>query len=168
MRERGWLARRAVGFGAALVTTTGIVSLLPRRAMPGPDPGAEGPEERHLPRARHERRDVGFGAMMLGGLAVLILLAGAAGLAWRLFPRADKTLVFQPPMTYPAPQLQTSAVRDMNRFRAQQLRQLDSAYWLDKAHGLVHLPIEDAMRLVAQQGIPDWPKTPYPAAAPPQ
>ena len=71
-------------------------------------------------------------------------------------------------MPYPGPQLQTSAVRDMNRFRAQQLQQLNGAYWLDKAHGIVHLPIEDAMRLVAKEGIADWPKTPYPPSEPPQ
>ena len=29
--------------------------------------------------------------------------------------------------------------------------------WIDKAHGIAHIPIADAMRLVAQEGIPGWP-----------
>ena len=29
--------------------------------------------------------------------------------------------------------------------------------WIDKAHGIVHIPIADAMRQVAQEGIPGWP-----------
>jgi hypothetical protein len=34
---------------------------------------------------------------------------------------------------------------------------LNSAGWVDKPHGIAHIPIEDAMREVAAQGIAGWP-----------
>jgi hypothetical protein len=37
------------------------------------------------------------------------------------------------------------------------LRQLDSTGWVDQAHGVVHIPIADAMRIVGHEGIPGWP-----------
>lgn len=167
MPDPGWAARRASGFGAALAAATGLISLLPRRpASTGPDPDAEGPAKRKLPPARREPRDVTFRQMAVGGVGVVIFVAAAAGAARWLAGEADKTLRFQLPVTYPAPQLQPDPVADMNRFREEQLRQLNGIYWLDKAGGVVHLPIEDAMRIVARDGIPDWPKAPYPPVVP--
>jgi hypothetical protein len=170
MRE-GSLARRATGFGAALIAATGLISLLPRPGRPdpaveGPHPGAEGPAERHLPTAGHEARDVGFWQMASGALGVLAFVGFGVGVAYWLYPAPDKTLAFQPPSAYPAPTLQSDTVADMDRFRAEQLQQLNGAYWIDRASGAVHLPIEDAMRLVAQDGIADWPRTPYPPVVP--
>ena len=52
---------------------------------------------------------------------------------------------------------------DMERFKQQQMKALNGVYWLDQGHGIVHLPIADAMRKLAEEGIPDWP-TPKPAA----
>jgi hypothetical protein len=173
MREPGELARRATGFGAALVAATGLIALLPRHAaqgpnpaVDGPDPGAEGPAERNLPTARTERKDVSFRALATGGAVFLAFIACMIGLAFWLYPQPDKVLHFQPPATYPMPTLQDDPAADMNRFRSEQLQQLNGIYWLDKAKGTVHLPIEDAMRIVAHDGIPDWPKTPYPPVVP--
>lgn len=189
MREPGDLARRATGFVAALATTTGLIALLPQRASQGTaqlreashgppghlipvldpaDPGPHGPAERHLPAAKREHKDVTFVQLAVGGIGVLFCLACAAGVSWWLYPAPDKTLYLRsrPPVTYPMPTLQDDPVADMNRFRSEQLQQLNGIYWLDKAGGTVHLPIEDAMRIVARDGIPDWPKTPYPPVVP--
>jgi hypothetical protein len=167
MREGGRLARRGAEYGAAVLAATGLISLLPRRAGPGLNPHDAGTEAQHnLPPAKWERKDVAFAPMAIAGAGVLVVLVGAAGLAFWLYPLPDKTLRFQPPVTYPGPALQDDPVADMNRFRAEQLRQLNGIYWLDKAAGTVHLPIEDAMRLVASEGIKDWPKTPYPPSVP--
>ena len=176
MRDGG-VARRATGFGAALVAATGLIAMLPgregrhrsgaaARAAEGPDPGAEGPAERHLPTAQHEIRDVTFRQLMMGAAGLVAFVALGVGLARWLYPAPDKSLTFQPPMSYPMPSLQNDTVADMNRFRDEQLRQLDGVYWLDRAKGVVHLPIDDAMRLVARDGIADWPKTPYPPSVP--
>ena len=178
MREPGDLARRATGFGAALVAASGLIALLPRHAtqgsferprtpaVEGPDPGTEGTAELQLPTAQHEPKDISFRALALGGIAVLVCLVLALGAARWIYGGSDKTLRFQPPSSYPSPTLQDDPVADMNRFRSEQLQQLNGIYWLDKASGTVHLPIEDAMHIIARDGIPDWPKTPYPPVVP--
>lgn len=183
MREPGGLARHLTGFGAALATAAGLIALLPRhaaqgaskgasrrsrasRAAEGPGPGAEGAAERHLPTAKREARDVAFRQMAAGSLCVLAFVASGMGIAYWLYPEPDKTLTFQQPGSYPAPTLQSDTVADMDRFRAEQLQQLNGTYWIDEAGGTVHLPIEDAMRIVARDGIADWPKAPYPPVVP--
>ena len=189
MREPGDLGRNVTGFGAALATAAGLIALLPRheaargtsqdtawgksgrrsrarRATEGADPGAEGPAERHLPVAKRETRDVAFWQLATGGLCVLAFVGLGAGVAHWLYPAPDKALAFQQPAFYPMPALQNDTVADMNRFRTEQLQQLNGIYWIDKAAGTVHLPIKDAMRIVAREGIADWPKTPYPPVVP--
>jgi len=166
-RERSWLARRGAEYAAAVLATTGLISALPRRAAPGANAQDAGTEAlRHLPPAQYDRKDAGFAPMAYGAAGVLVALALMIGIATWLYPAPDKTLRFQPPVSYPGPSLQPDPQADMARFRAEQLRQLNGAYWIDKAAGTVHLPIEDAMRLVAREGIADWPKTPYPPVVP--
>ena len=45
----------------------------------------------------------------------------------------------------------------MDAFRAEEMRRLNSAGWQDRAAGTVHIPIDQAMRAVAAEGIPGWP-----------
>jgi hypothetical protein len=37
------------------------------------------------------------------------------------------------------------------------MQQLDSAGWVDRTKNVVHMPIDDAMRRIAERGIADWP-----------
>ena len=60
---------------------------------------------------------------------------------------------------FAAPHLQSSPPADMAAFGARQRRQLDTAYWLDRAAGTVHLPIATAMQKVAAEGVDDWPRS---------
>ena len=52
----------------------------------------------------------------------------------------------------PAPQLQQIPSREMYELRTQQETDLHSYGWIDKNAGMVHIPIEDAMKLMVQQG----------------
>jgi hypothetical protein len=54
----------------------------------------------------------------------------------------------------PQPRLEVSPPRDLAALRAQEDAQLNGYHWLDKQHGFVSIPIERAMELIAQQGIP--------------
>ena len=146
----------AAGLGAAMAAGLLSVGVLVR---PRQSASAIDEAERRLPPARHEEQDVGFRPLVLGGLVVLLLVAGAAGLAAWLYPGTDKTTLLPLPQ-FPAPQLQTAPPADMATLHAEQLRQLTGAYWIDRERDVVHLPIEDAMRAVAATGVADWPRTP--------
>ena len=45
----------------------------------------------------------------------------------------------------------------MARFYREEMQWLNGTGWVDKAHGIAHIPIADAMRKVAQENIPGWP-----------
>jgi hypothetical protein len=47
----------------------------------------------------------------------------------------------------------------MRSFLQGELSQLNSSSWVDRAVGIAHIPITDAMNRIAQEGIPDWLKT---------
>jgi hypothetical protein len=65
----------------------------------------------------------------------------------------------------PAPRLQVHGTRDWREFRAAEEKQLSSYGWMDRASGVVHIPIEAAMDRVAQRGVA--PLSSAPVAAPP-
>jgi hypothetical protein len=114
--------------------------------------------ERRIPVARHEPTDIGEG--FIWGAAALVagvlILCGLLVL-W-LYPesRLDRTLSLPLPL-YPAPRLQVNPAADMQRFYREELLRLDSSGWVDKAHGLAHIPIAEAMHQIAQEGIAEWP-----------
>ncbi len=160
-RRLGSSARAGAAWLGAAALAIGLVRLRPRPAAPVAADGPE-PEQDNLPPARHEGTDVGFRAMLVAGLFMLLALGGVLGLAAWLYPGAetDKQLAPATNATFPAPRLQPDVAADMARFRAEQLQQLNGAYWLDRDRNRVHMPIADAMRDVAAHGIPDWPASP--------
>ncbi len=46
----------------------------------------------------------------------------------------------------------------MAAFFRSEMQSLNGVWWVDRASGRVHMPIAEAMRRVAREGIPDWPK----------
>lgn len=114
--------------------------------------------EKVLPAARHETKDVAGSVIWVGAALVPGTVIVLALLVLWLFPNAitDRTMNLPLPR-YPEPQLQLSPREDMARFHSEEIQQLNSTGWVDKAHGIVHIPIADAMRQVAQKGIPGWP-----------
>lgn len=97
--------------------------------------------------------------MVASGLAgvLLTILACMFFVMW-LYPGAAVDRRLGAPLPhYPAPNLQVDPRADLQQFEAAELQQLNSAGWVDRAHNVVHIPIDDAMRRIAEQGIGDWP-----------
>lgn len=117
--------------------------------------------EHVLPPARHETRDIGFRPMLIAAILMVLALTLVALFAFWLFPHSttDK-FIAGPVPRFPSPALQTSPADDMARFYAGEMQRLNGTGWIDRAHGIAHIPIEDAMRRIAASGIPDWPKEP--------
>ncbi|HZK91785.1 MAG TPA: hypothetical protein VFC56_16715 [Stellaceae bacterium] len=119
------------------------------------------PEQITLAPARHEPEDVGPRLIWAGAALVLATVLVLIMLVFWLFPKAigDRTLHL-PLAQYPNPQLQPDARADWAKFYASEMQALNGTGWVDKAHGVVHIPIADAMRKVAREGIPGWPAPP--------
>jgi hypothetical protein len=112
-----------------------------------------------LPPSRYENADASSRAALIAFPAILAgLLLSVLLLVW-IYPgtTVDRRLP-SPIPNYPSPRLQSDPAADMAKFRATELARLNNAGWDDRAKGLGHIPIDDAMRRVAAAGIPDWPK----------
>lgn len=90
----------------------------------------------------------------LGFMAVAGLIA--LGLHFVFRAKVDVAKVEQPVATFPIPQIQPNPTEDYLGFRRRQNEALAGYAWVDRAKGLVHVPIERAMALVAAEGDAGW------------
>jgi hypothetical protein len=121
-------------------------------------------EPRDNPEVVHEESDVnvlailGFGAGLLAvGIVIQLLM-------WLLFnfytkqaaqvPRAFPLSVEYQQQPPPEPRLQEHPEEDMRQLRAQEDAILQGYGWVDKGSGVARIPIEEAMKIVVQRGLP--------------
>lgn len=127
------------------------------------DPGA--------PRLNHEPTDAPLGSVeriiVAGGIflavsfALMWLLLGvyrsqAARTDTRLSPPAQAARAAdgrQPLQRFPLPRLQELPALDMTGFNASQARVLHTYGWEDKGRGVVRIPIERAIEILAERGL---------------
>jgi hypothetical protein len=60
---------------------------------------------------------------------------------------------------FPDPRLETSEPTEIRDFRLKEEQQLHSYGWIDQSAGAVHIPIDQAMQLIAERGLATTPKT---------
>lgn len=111
----------------------------------------------------HELRDASPYPILLLGAALVVLAIGLHfGLFWVLRHFAQEAKKQDPPLTplaaqgipVPRPHLQATPVRDYLEYRIQQEAMLDSYGWLDKEQKLARIPIQRAMQLIVEKGLP--------------
>ena len=117
------------------------------------------------PTVHHETSDADVNAvfafglgLMLAGIVILFLVwllfgyfsARAARSATREFPLAAEQQNRLPPQ----PRLQTNPKQDLIDLRAGEDAILNTYGWVDKAGGVVRVPIDEAMKLTVQRGLP--------------
>ncbi len=123
--------------------------------------------EMHRPEVLHETSDinvwsVGRFAIGLGLLCVfsLFLLYGL----FRYFqsatggPMPSTELNVDARTLPPAPRLQHSPILDLREMREAEDKILNGYGWIDRAHGIVHVPISRAIQMLAQRGLPSRPE----------
>ena len=59
---------------------------------------------------------------------------------------------------FPQPRLEDNETTEINDFRYQQDETLASYGWVDQSGGVMRIPIDQAMTLIAQRGLPTIPK----------
>jgi hypothetical protein len=104
-----------------------------------------------------ERGDVSLSlaGALIGGFAGVLALS-IVGLAL-IYPNARLEPSDAPRSETAKPQLEIDPAGDLAAFRAQQQGELGGYGWVDRARGVVRIPIDQAMRDVAATGIKDWP-----------
>jgi len=69
-------------------------------------------------------------------------------------PEAQIHPTGNPVFRFPAPQLQPDETGDMEKYREEVEQQLNSSGWIDQDAGIVHIPVERAIDLIAERGLP--------------
>jgi hypothetical protein len=111
------------------------------------------------PVVRRESSDVrpalvGWLALIVAGIVVLVPVA-----LWLAAPGSVHDPRHQPRVTPPEPRLQSTPRDDLAALRRAEDARLSSYGWSDRAAGLAHIPVEEAMQRIERDGIPDWPRT---------
>jgi hypothetical protein len=119
-------------------------------------------------RPTHEETDVDIRAIFGFGAALIIVAVAIYFMVWLLFgffeSRAATRMQPQYPLAAgenkrvpPEPRLQTAPREDLREMREGEDAILKSYGWVDKNAGVVRIPIEEAMKLVVQRGLPARP-----------
>jgi hypothetical protein len=120
-------------------------------SIPG-DPAAINPE------TAYEPSDWRISAVAIV-LAMVLALVAVSVLALRvIFQTAASDVDRSPTVAMPAPVLQTDPGQDLARLRAGEDQALNTYYWVDRQNGVVHIPIDQAMKQIVARGLDGFPQ----------
>jgi hypothetical protein len=85
---------------------------------------------------------------------IWLLQAYLGGLNQRAYPRQYPMANVGAPQQPPAPRLQVQPREELKNMRAEEDKILRGYGWADAQTGKVQIPIEEAMRLLGEQGLP--------------
>jgi hypothetical protein len=118
---------------------------------------------------KHESRNPPVNRILLVAGLVVLMMVVCQAIVWRMMgnlARArplDKTMEQRGIVTapnlqlltrFPAPALQLNPHDDLVAFRARADAELNSYGWVDRSNGIVRIPIERAMDLIVERGLP--------------
>lgn len=117
------------------------------------------------PDVKYAPEDVSGG--WLGAIGVLVVIAAIVlpFILWGIYghlkasyghgaliPEARNLEKFNAP---PEPDLKPNPVKNYREFRQAESEKLNGYGWVDREKGIVHIPIEQAMKQLAAKGLPD-------------
>ena len=112
---------------------------------------------------RHEERDLSVRLVVAFGIALAVFGVASHYLLTALFSaysaRADRRDTPSPPLRAsraepPPPRLQENPGRDLGALREREERELSTYGWIDRDRGTVRIPIDRAMKRIAERGLP--------------
>jgi hypothetical protein len=119
----------------------------------------------------YETRDFDLRVVALLALSFAVILGGSLAIVVWVFGLVHVTpaghglqtapIVATPPRP-PEPRLQTSPTGDLQEMLRADNARLQSYGWVDRSIGIVRIPIDRAMQLVVEQGLPSWHEIPTP------
>ncbi len=132
------------------------------------------PHDNPVPPVGHETKDANPWKVIIFSVGVFLLMLASLPLVTAIFNgmEAQAKRADRPPsqiasdQTPPLPRLQATPRTALSEFKAEQQQRLTTYGWNDAKHKSVHLPVDRAIQLLAERGIPA-PKAPeVPKAAP--
>ena len=126
-------------------------------AMPTGAAATPGSEQAN-PAIAFEQADWPLGPVAALYVGVLILIVISAFVLIAAYPTSLPDVNRKLSIAPPGPRLQTDAEGNLRRFRAEEEKRLNGYSWIDKSKGVVRIPIEQAMKKLVTNGIPDFPK----------
>jgi hypothetical protein len=117
------------------------------------------------PTVHHETTDVNIRGILAFGAALIVAAIIIHVVVWVMFRYMDARQAARTPPQYPLaaeqevrvppePRLQTNPREDLKALRDQEQQTLSSYGWVDKNAGVVRIPIDEAMKLTLQRGLP--------------
>jgi len=103
-----------------------------------------------------------FGAALVGATAVALLMMWWMSASFKAIDQAKDG----PPSPIieahldpipPGPRLQPVPPRDMDELRAEDHKMLTTYGWVDQAHGVARIPVDRAIAILAEKGLPATP-----------
>jgi hypothetical protein len=113
----------------------------------------------------HEESDVNVRAIFAFAAGLIVSAVVIHAIVWLLFRylghRENVRTAARYPLAAtestrlpPEPRLQTTPRQDLRDLRAREDAALNGYRWVDKATGVVRIPIDQAMRLTLERGLP--------------
>ena len=116
-----------------------------------------------VPVSGHETRDIDVRVVAVFGVAlttaIIVLMAATYGIYHFTSARHAARYPAAPPLAYtrepiPEPRLQVDAPRELRELRAAEDAALHGYAWVDKNRELIRIPIDRAIDVLAQRGLP--------------
>jgi hypothetical protein len=114
----------------------------------------------HNPRIGHETTDVNVWAVGKFAIGLVIVCVVSIALLFGLlkyFQSREETSVantVEPTKMFPQPQLQKTPIPDLKAIRAEEDKLLNGYAWVDQPKGVVRIPVDRAIEVLAQRGLP--------------
>lgn len=124
----------------------------------------------------YELRDVDFRRVAIAGIALIVgSLLALVAMAFTFKYFAAREAESQPPRASlvappsdalpPEPRLQTTPFDDIRTLRAAEDAELGTYGWIDRKAGIARIPIDRAIEILAERGLPSRPSGPAVGAA---
>ncbi|HEY1910236.1 MAG TPA: hypothetical protein VGG73_04900 [Vicinamibacterales bacterium] len=113
----------------------------------------------------HEVSDVDVSAVFKFGVGLVVTVVVVGIIVFGLFRTLDRSTTHGEVIDYPLavgqgnrlppePRLQTNPREDLRELRVKEEELLKSYGWVDKNAGVVRIPIDDAIKLTLERGLP--------------
>ena len=118
------------------------------------------PDTPHAGHAGHETTDINVWAVGKFAIGLVVVCVVSIVLLFGLlkfFQSREETSVantVEPTKLFPEPQLQKTPIVDLKTIRAEEDKLLNGYAWVDAPKGVVRIPLDRAIEVLAQRGLP--------------